>query len=118
MRNKSCNKGNSPYNEVTAQACEDVRNRLGIYTLEECMDEDLGVIGTPIRDAVEKEVREAVAVYQELMRLKNKQIERCRQIAVHNNKKTEGVFAPSIEWMNRVLRPFKTDRNELLSTPS
>ncbi len=26
MRNKSCNKGNSPYNEVTAQACEDARN--------------------------------------------------------------------------------------------
>lgn len=94
------------------------KGMMKIYTLEECMDEDLGVIGTPIRDAVEKEVREAVAVYQESMRLKNKQIERCRQIAVHNNKKTEGVFAPSIEWMNRVLRPFKTDRNELLSTPS
>lgn len=99
------------------------KGMMKIYTLEECMDEDLGVIGTPIRDAVEKEVREAVDAYQESMRLKtqtttNKQFERCRQIAVHNNKKTEGVFAPSIEWMNRVLRPFKTDRNELLSTPS
>lgn len=94
-----------------------------IYTLEECMDEDLGVIGTPIRDAVEKEVREAVDAYQESMRLKidsstqittNKQFERCRQIAVHNKKKTEGVFAPTIGWITRVLRPFKTDRNELL----
>lgn len=26
MRNKSCNKGNCPYNEVTAKACEDARN--------------------------------------------------------------------------------------------
>lgn len=98
-----------------------------IYTLEECMDEDLGVIGTPIRDAVEKEVREAVDAYQESMRLKidssaqittNKQFERCRQIAVHNNKKTEGVFTPTIGWITRVLRPFKTDRNELLSALS
>lgn len=123
MRNKSCNKGNSPYNEVTAKACEDVRNRLGIYTLEECMDEDLGVIGTPIRDAVEKEVREAVDAYQESMRLKtqittNKQFERCRQIAVHNNKKTEGVFTPTIGWITRVFRSCKIDRNELLNALS
>lgn len=101
-----------------------------IYTLEECMDEDLGVIGTPIRDAVEKEVREAVDAYQESMRLKidssaqittNKQFERCRQIAVHNNKKTEDVFAPSIEWANRVFHPQNkrfTNRNELFGTIS
>ena len=99
------------------------KGMMKIYTLEECMDEDLGVIGTPIRDAVEKEVREAVAVYQESMRLKtqittNKQLQRCRPFAVHNNKKTEGVFTPTIGWITRVLRPFKTDRNELLSTPS
>jgi hypothetical protein len=99
------------------------KGMMKIYTLEECMDEDLGVIGTPIRDAVEKEVRVAVDAYQESMRLKtqittNKQLQRCRPFAVHNNKKTEGVFAPSIEWMNRVLRPFKTDRNELLSALS
>lgn len=97
--------------------------KMKAYTLEECMDEDLGVIGTPIRDAVEKEVREAVDAYQESMRLKtqittNKQLERCRQFAVHNNKKTEGVFAPSIEWVTRVLRPFRTDSNELLSALS
>lgn len=99
------------------------KGMMKIYTLEECMDEDLGVIGTPIRDAVEKEVREAVDAYQESMRLKtqiitNKQFERCRQFAVHNNKKTEGVFAPSIGWITRVLRPFKTDRNELLNALS
>jgi len=90
------------------------KGMMKIYTLEECMDEDLGVIGTPIRDAVEKEVREAVDAYQESMRLKYKQIERCRQIAVHNKKKAEGVFTPTIGWITRVLRPFKTDRNELL----
>lgn len=98
-----------------------------IYTLEECMDEDLGLIGTPIRDAVEKEVREAVAAYQESMRLKidssvqiitNKQIERCRQITVHNNKKTEGIFAPSIGWITRVFRSCKIEGNELLSALS
>ena len=103
------------------------KGMMKIYTLEECMDEDLGVIGTPIRDAVEKEVREAVDAYQESMRLKidssaqittNKQFERCRQIAVHNKKKTEGVFAPSIEWMNRLLWPFKIEGNELLSALS
>lgn len=96
------------------------KGKMKIYTLEECMDEDLGVIGTPIRDAVEKEVREAVDAYQESMRLKttNKQLERCRQFAVHNNKKTEDVFAPSIEWVTRVLRPFRTDSNELLSALS
>ena len=96
------------------------KGMMKIYTLEECMDEDLGVIGTPIRDAVEKEVREAVDAYQESMRLKttNKQLERCRQFAVHNNKKTEDVFAPSIEWVTRVLRPFRTDSNELLSALS
>lgn len=99
------------------------KGMMKIYTLEECMDEDLGVIGTPIRDAVEKEVREAVDAYQESMRLKttNKQLERCRQFTAHNNKKTGGVFAPSIEWANRVFHPQNkrfTNRNELFGTIS
>lgn len=99
------------------------KGMMKIYTLEECMDEDLGVIGTPIRDAVEKEVREAVDAYQESMRLKtqittNKQFERCRQFAVHNNKKTEGVFTPTIGWITRVFRSCKIDRNELLNALS
>ena len=106
------------------------KGMMKIYTLEECMDEDLGVIGTPIRDAVEKEVREAVARHQESMRLKmessaqmitHKLIELRRQFTAHNNKKTGGVFAPSIEWANRVFHPQNkrfTNRNELFGAIS
>lgn len=47
MRNKSCNKGKfRPYNEVTAQACEDARNgKIGLSFAIVCE-----VLAIPLRD--------------------------------------------------------------------
>nr|DAQ34491.1 MAG TPA: hypothetical protein [Caudoviricetes sp.] len=47
MRNKTCSKGKFlPYNEVTAQACEDARNgKIGLSIAIVCE-----VLATPLRD--------------------------------------------------------------------